>query len=731
MRLFTKTNNLAIMKNVVTLIFSCLVFALSAQTVQKKQFKELLANNAYDEAYEMLDKGFNAGEQSIETLKQLSFLAEKTRNYSKMLKVSEILLDKATDKKYPGRSIGYIEALKSTKNYLDAQNFLDRRLKSSDDNDSIVIYSKYYEGVLLGLSKKDPSVSIKRVRAPFENEESIESISTNPNGEIFYLTSDGQYKRRNYIDTIWSTAQSRYTFSLPKTKKITNLSFDENSKNVTYAIETSLGKEVVESKLYSSSFSKDTTWSMPVVQEAAKEWGVNIYQPHITIFKGLETLFFSSDMKGGFGGKDIYYATITDAGELSIPENAGSNVNSDDDEMHPFLFGDRLYFSSNNPRSIGGLDIFFASFDQAFKRSENAGKGINSNSDDFSYKWIPSLKKGVLISNRKGNDEIYEVNYVPKPSLEIVPVLPEGESSSGIQFEVVDEENKELNAHSLLKTNVFWLELDRNYTIWVTKPGFYADSVALSTRGMKPYERTIVKIPFSKILAQGNVDPNQFVSTQEKWLEGETTLSFSENSADLNDAIKSEIDLVAKYLQEKPAVNLELLAYVNDNQDIVYRRIAALQVELETSKGLPADRVDKVDLRTAEAGQEDKILVRMVRAVSDEDIAMPVMAEDEITKLEFDAEEHHFGSIKEGVKVSHTFTFKNTGNYPFVIEYASGSCGCTVPSFPRSAIPVGETGTITVTFDSTNKSGLEETSVTIIGNIEEQVVDLKIKALVE
>lgn len=74
-----------------------------------------------------------------------------------------------------------------------------------------------------------------------------------------------------------------------------------------------------------------------------------------------------------------------------------------------------------------------------------------------------------------------------------------------------------------------------------------------------------------------------------------------------------------------------------------------------------------------------------------------------LTSISYPETEHDFGEIQEGEKIVHEFTFKNTGNEPLVISKAQGSCGCTVPDWPREPIPVGGEGTIKVQYDSRGK----------------------------
>lgn len=93
---------------------------------------------------------------------------------------------------------------------------------------------------------------------------------------------------------------------------------------------------------------------------------------------------------------------------------------------------------------------------------------------------------------------------------------------------------------------------------------------------------------------------------------------------------------------------------------------------------------------------------------------------------------HDFGTLKQGDKRHHFFEFTNTGNTDLVIEFVSGSCGCTVPdSWPTEPIPPGGIGRIEFDYDSTDKDGLEENSVDIISNTDPIVVEYKFKAFVE
>lgn len=133
------------------------------------------------------------------------------------------------------------------------------------------------------------------------------------------------------------------------------------------------------------------------------------------------TLYFSSDMPGGFGGKDIYRCTYKD-GNWSKPENLSETVNTPYDEVFPYIhLGRTLYFSSNGHPGLGGLDIFkVALLENRTGEVENIGYPINTKADEFGI-IIDSLSAhGYFTSNRKGggyDDDIYEfdMDFQPYP----------------------------------------------------------------------------------------------------------------------------------------------------------------------------------------------------------------------------------------------------------------------------------------------------------------------------
>jgi hypothetical protein len=96
--------------------------------------------------------------------------------------------------------------------------------------------------------------------------------------------------------------------------------------------------------------------------------------------------------------------------------------------------------------------------------------------------------------------------------------------------------------------------------------------------------------------------------------------------------------------------------------------------------------------------------------------------------IEFESMEHNFGDIVEGQSVEHTYVFKNSSKVDLLINNCEAACGCTVPSWPRQPIKPGEKGEIKVVFDSNGKSGMNNKTVTVYGNIPDGKIVLNFKA---
>jgi Protein of unknown function (DUF1573) len=115
--------------------------------------------------------------------------------------------------------------------------------------------------------------------------------------------------------------------------------------------------------------------------------------------------------------------------------------------------------------------------------------------------------------------------------------------------------------------------------------------------------------------------------------------------------------------------------------------------------------------------------------------AVPAAAPEEkpegpLPTMAFGTTDHDFGTVEEGKKVSYTYKVKNEGQAPLIIQNAAPSCGCTVPDWTKTPIPVGGEGFVKAEFDTKGKPGVQNKTITVTANTWPKTTLLKFKAMV-
>jgi len=107
-------------------------------------------------------------------------------------------------------------------------------------------------------------------------------------------------------------------------------------------------------------------------------------------------------------------------------------------------------------------------------------------------------------------------------------------------------------------------------------------------------------------------------------------------------------------------------------------------------------------------------------------ISFGSLAQEKVAKIEFKTDVIDYGTIEKGADGVRTFEFTNTGDAPLIISKVSSTCGCTVPKKPKGPILPGETGEISVKYDTNRVMPIRKT-ITVLSNATTPTVALKIK----
>jgi len=163
--------------------------------------------------------------------------------------------------------------------------------------------------------------------------------------------------------------------------------------------------------IYYSKFSRRTGWDVP---QPFKYNNPEFNFAHPSLSEDGKTLYFVSDMDGGYGGTDIYRC-ILENDEWGAPENLGPAINTVGDEYFPFIHSTgRLYFSSEGHGSIGRLDIFYSELvNGQWHKPIAMDPPINSRYNDFGLIIDAFKKSGMFCSDRqRRSDDIYSTRQV-------------------------------------------------------------------------------------------------------------------------------------------------------------------------------------------------------------------------------------------------------------------------------------------------------------------------------
>jgi len=206
-------------------------------------------------------------------------------------------------------------------------------------------------------------------------------------------------------DTTWSKPMPIKTINTSLHDAAVTLSSDGNLLFIYKNLGTSNG-DLYLSQLVGNS------WTVPVYQKGLNS---DKWEGSAAFFPGNKFIIFSSERKGGYGGKDLYKAEKLGDNLWGNISNLGPTVNSADDEDAPFITSDGkiLFFASNGKLSTGGYDILRSDMVNGnWEQPYNIGKPVNTPNDDKFYIVSGDGKKGYYstqIQGGKGGQDIYYI----------------------------------------------------------------------------------------------------------------------------------------------------------------------------------------------------------------------------------------------------------------------------------------------------------------------------------
>jgi len=313
---------------------------------------------------------------------------------------------------------------------------------------------------------------------------------------------------------------------------------------------------------------------------------------HPTILPDGEGMIFASDMPGpgAQGGMDLWY-TRKNGDFWTIPTNLGPVVNTPGNELFPSMrHPDTLWFSSNGHRTLGGLDVLYAvrsgQLDSAsmddnnplfqpptdWKTPRHLNYPLNSASDDFGVVLDDVGLSGYLSSDRDGLDALYRFEAEPTPIKVVGRTYVDGEETAvgGAEIMLIDSADGSSISFITNPSGKFEIELPRGrvYRIQVQTDGFFVQDEQLHTSTDPLISQMEVDLSLISLLRLGDEDFVQAVLNGQPFQLPEVFWDF--DRAIVREAAKPSLQIVADFLQDHPAVILEVKSHCDSRGSDAY-----------------------------------------------------------------------------------------------------------------------------------------------------------------
>ncbi len=314
---------------------------------------------------------------------------------------------------------------------------------------------------------------------------------------------------------------------------------------------------------------------------------------HPSVSADGKTLYFSSNMPGGFGLHDLYKAEINEDGSLGEAVNLGQKVNTEGNEGYPYISSNgTLYFSSDGHLGLGGLDVFHTKeIDGKMAPIRNIGIPVNGNSDDFAFSLDEESGEGFVSSNREGgvgSDDIYAIKKIqPLCDVLITATVTDSKTASPINAAMVSlsdaEGNKILSKVTDSDGTVeFIVECGTDTKLEVTMDGYESNQVSVDGTEEEEVAVAIALNPIEEIIVADRIVLNP--------------IYFDFDKSNVTAQAAFELDKLVQIMTKFPDLIINATSHTDSRGSASYNerlsdRRAKTTVQYVVSKGIDKSRI--------------------------------------------------------------------------------------------------------------------------------------------
>lgn len=581
----------------VTLSFVMVSGMLSAQNQYTKTADKLFNRYEYVDAakeYLKLAEGSKADNYVYKQLAESYYNVFNTKEAVKWYaKVVEQKQDAETYYKYA-------QMLKAEGNFKEADKQMQQfaQLAPNDQRAKTFVSNPNYlpelkgQAKLYDIAKSDIS----------SDKTDFGAVLTNDNN-VYFASARNTSKRNSnfneepYLDIYRATYNANGTISDAVAVDNLNTRWHDGPASITNDGNTMYyGSESFNEKEFTKDKAKNSKFGKIYLYKATKEgdkWANSKPLPfnnkeydvrNPSISKDGKTLYFSSNMPGGFGGEDIWKVSVN-GDEYGTPENLGAKVNTEANESFPFITDDNiLFFSSNGKQGFGGLDVFKLDLNKG-SEAMNVGEPVNTSKDDFAFTYNATKKVGFFSSNRDGVDNIYKADPVCNvQALVRVKDVKTGKVIEGATVLLVDEKQKTVSNQTtaLNGETLTGVLCNTAYSAQVSKQGYESGVFE------------VAKAENEQVVVEALLTPIMPIITEREVILQPIYFEFNKSNITAEGA--AELDKLVMVMNEYPNMVIFAKSHTDSRGSDKYNmnlsdRRAKSTVQYLISKGIAKDRI--------------------------------------------------------------------------------------------------------------------------------------------
>ncbi|HEY3404273.1 MAG TPA: OmpA family protein [Ohtaekwangia sp.] len=324
------------------------------------------------------------------------------------------------------------------------------------------------------------------------------------------------------------------------------------------------------------------------------------------------TLYFVSDRRTGLGRRDIWYSKQDDKGNWTKAVNAGKQINSQFDEISPFIHANNqtLFFASNGLPGFGGYDVFYADKDSAsWTTPKNIGAPINTHEDQFSLFITANGKKGYYsheetLASGVSPSKIYELDIPEESQLKyrsnyVKGLVSDSESKAFLKARIELINLSTNTIESLVESDsvsgeyLMVLTQGADYALYINKRGYLFKSLNFNYSEVSDFEPIVIDISLDRARVGSAAVLNNIFFDVDKY--------------ELKSKSIPELQKIIQFLTENPLVRIEIGGHTDNSGSVQYNTELSHKRALSVFNYLVTNGINKSRLTTKGYGSSHPI----------------------------------------------------------------------------------------------------------------------------